>query len=336
MKIGNIDLDEEVLIIAEVGNNHEGSYTLAEDMIGLAAKAGATAVKFQTIVPEKLVSVSQADRIAQLKKFQLSYDDFEKLSRTARQEGIMFLSTPFDVDSAHFLEHFVPAFKIASGDNNFLALIDVIARTGKPVIMSAGMTELSQTEKTKDFIESIWRECGIEQDLAVLHSVASYPTETKDANLIFIKELQGLGVTVGYSDHTMGIEASILSVAVGARVVEKHFTIAKNYSRFHDHQLSADPQEFGEIVQRIRQAEELLGKAGKRVLDAEEKVIRAARRSITARCDLKKGERISIKDIAWLRPGGGLAPGEEQQILGKRLCRNIARGGKILLEDTTV
>ena len=234
MKIGNIDLDEEVLIIAEVGNNHEGSYTLAEDMIGLAAKAGATAVKFQTIVPEKLVSVSQADRIAQLKKFQLSYDDFEKLSRTARQEGIMFLSTPFDVDSAHFLEHFVPAFKIASGDNNFLALIDVIARTGKPVIMSAGMTELSQTEKTKDFIESIWRECGIEQDLAVLHSVASYPTETKDANLIFIKELQGLGVTVGYSDHTMGIEASILSVAVGARVVEKHFTIAKNYSRFHE------------------------------------------------------------------------------------------------------
>ncbi len=333
MKIGNVDLDEEVLIIAEIGNNHEGSYTLAENMIGVAAEAGATAVKFQTIVPEKLVSTSQADRISQLRKFQLSYDDFEKLYRTACQEGITFLSTPFDVDSARFLQHLVPAFKISSGDNNFFAMIDVIARTGKPIIVSAGMTELCQIQKVKDFIERIRRECEIEQELAVLHCVASYPTEPKDANLVFIRELQDIGVTVGYSDHTLGIEAAILSVAVGARIVEKHFAISKDYSSFQDHRLSADPKEFKEMVQRIRQAEELLGQKGKRILDVEKKVIQAARRSIVADCDLKKGECLTLKNITWLRPGGGLAPGEEQQILGKRLCRNISHGEKIFLED---
>ncbi len=335
MKIGNVDLDKEVLIIAEIGNNHEGSCALAEDMIGLAAEAGATAVKFQTIVPEKLVSIDQVDRVRQLKKFQLSYDEFEKLHQTAQREGVIFLSTPFDVDSARFLQHLVPAFKISSGDNNFWTLIDFVARTGKPIIVSAGMTELCQIQKVKDFIEGIWRECEIRQELAVLHCVASYPTEAADTNLVFIRELRDMGVTTGYSDHTLGIEAAVLSVAVGARIVEKHFAVSKDYSSFQDHRLSADPKEFKEMVQGVRQAEKLLGHKGKRILDAEKKVIQAARRSIVADCDLIKGKRITLKDITWLRPSGGLAPGEEQRILGKRLRRDISRGEKISLEDVT-
>lgn len=144
MKIGRFDLDKDILIVAEIGNNHEGCYSLAEEMIGKAAEAGADAVKFQTIVPEKLVSTSQQDRIEQLRRFQLSYEEFERLSKVAEQENIIFLSTPFDIESARFLESLVPAYKIGSGDNDFFPMIDVIALTGKPIIISAGLTDLQE------------------------------------------------------------------------------------------------------------------------------------------------------------------------------------------------
>ena len=228
MKIGDFDLARDILVVAEIGNNHEGSYTLAEEMIGLAAQAGAGAVKFQTIVSDKLVSPRQEERIQQLERFRLSYDEFERLSKVAQQENVLFLSTPFDLESARFLEPLVPAFKIASGDNNFFPMIDIIARTGKPIILSTGLMDLTEISKTKDFIEQIWHENDIDQELAILHCVVGYPTTPSDANLLAIRQLQKLGVTVGYSDHTIGIEAAVLSVALGARIVEKHFTIAKD------------------------------------------------------------------------------------------------------------
>lgn len=335
MKIGDRDLGKDILVVAEIGNNHEGKYELAEEMVRLAAKAGAGAVKFQVIVPERLVSPADKDRIRQLEKFRLSYDDFARLHEVAEREGVLFLATPFDIDSARFLNNLVPAFKIASGDNNFFPLVDVIARTGKPIILSSGLSDMEQIAGIRDFIQDIWRECGINQEMAVLHCVASYPTPREEANLLAIRQLQGLGLTVGYSDHTIGIEAAVLAAALGARIIEKHFTLDKNYSDFRDHQLSADPGEMAWLVARVKEVAALLG-TGKKVPQPSEKATESAvRRSIVARHDLRQGTILRWEDLHWLRPGGGLAPGHEAELVGKRLTRFISSGEYIMLEDVT-
>lgn len=333
MKIGDLDLNKDILIIAEIGNNHEGSYALAEEMIGLAAKAGANAVKFQTIVPDKLISVKEKSRIQQLEKFRLSYAEFEKLSKVAEQEKILFLSTPFDIESARFLNPLVDCFKISSGDNDFFPLIEVIARTGKPVILSSGMADIKQIRTTKNFIERIWKNKNIKQELAILHCVVNYPTDLANANLLAIRQLRELGVTVGYSDHTIGIEAAVLSVALGARIIEKHFTISKDYSGFRDHQLSADPAEFSELVKRVKDAVKILGDGKKRILDSERPMVQKVRRSIAASRDLKKGTIIALSDIIWVRPGIGMRPGEERKILNKKLFKPVSKGTIILPKD---
>lgn len=333
MNIGAIDTEKRVMIIAEVGNNHEGSYTLAEELIGRAAEAGADAVKFQTIVPERLVSVQQTARIEQLNKFKFSYEQFASLKSVADSEGIAFLSTPFDIESAHFLNSIVPAFKIASGDNTFFPLLEAIATTGKPIIMSAGMTELREIQASKEYIESVWQREGIASELALLHCVVSYPTPPEEANLLAIRALHSLGCTVGYSDHTIGVQAAVLSVALGARIIEKHFTIDNHYSAFRDHQLSANPADLRELVQRVREAELLLGQEAKHVQTAEAGNVVPVRRSIVAARDLPQGHLLQREDISWVRPGGGLAPGKESEILGKVLNRAVQHGEQILAAD---
>jgi len=333
MKIGEISTREKVLTIAEIGNNHEGSYTLAEEMIGLAAEAGADAVKFQTFIPEKLVSVQQTVRIEQLKKFQFSYDEFTKLSKVANNEGVVFLSTPFDLDSALFLNDIVSTYKIASGDNDFFPLIEVIAQTGKPIIMSTGLANIDEVKKSGSFIREIWKRKRIKQELALLHCVSSYPTAPEDANLLAIRELEHVADVVGYSDHTLGINAAILSVALGARIIEKHFTIDNNYSDFHDHKLSANPEDFKEMVEKIRLAEKTLGSEIKKPSTEELKNRIKVRRSIVAKHDLPTGHKISIDDLDWVRPGIGMKPGEEKKILGKKLIINIFKGKTITQND---
>lgn len=333
MRIGDVDLDRRVLLVAEIGNNHEGSCALAAEMIGLAAEAGTDAVKFQTIVPERLVSPREEERLAQLRRFQLSHEAFEQLAEAARQAGVLFLSTPFDIESARFLTPLVPAFKIASGDNDFFPMIEMIARTAKPIILSAGLTDLEGITRTRTFIEGVWATHRIEPQLAILHCVVSYPVAARDANLLAIRQLRDSGVTVGYSDHTMGVEAAVLSVGLGARIIEKHFTISKQHSEFRDHRLSADPAEFKELVERIRLAEALLGDGRKRVLDSERALNVGARRSIVAGRDLGKGTVLSWDDLDWLRPSGGLRPGQEDAVVGRRLTRALTRGEMILLEN---
>ncbi|MGE5417647.1 MAG: N-acetylneuraminate synthase family protein [Acidobacteriota bacterium] len=333
MKVDSFDIGKEVLVIAEIGNNHEGSFTLAEEMIGLAADAGVGAVKFQTIVPTKLVSVSETERIKQLSRFQFTYEQFEKLAQTAQKAGLMFLSTPFDIESAAILDRFVPAFKISSGDNNFYPLLEVIAGTGKPVIMSTGLTDMTGVAYSKAFIENIWREQNIVQDIAILHCVSSYPVGPEQVNLQAINTLKQLGCTVGYSDHTLGIDASLFAVALGARIIEKHFTKDKNYSSFRDHQLSADPQEMTELVKRIKELAVLLGSEAKELQTCEEAALLSMRRSIVADRDISKGSFLTINDITWVRPGSGLSPGQECRILGRQLNRSVKRGEQLLFED---
>lgn len=337
MIIDGFDTDRKVLVIAEVGNNHEGSCSLAEEMIGAAAEAGADAVKFQTIVPERLVSPQDTRRIAQLSRFRLSYDDFERLADAARRRGVLFLSTPFDTESVAVLEPLVPAFKIASGDNNFAPLLDTVARTGKPILMSCGIATLAELRGSVAAIRQTWRRLSIDGQLALLHCVASYPAPVEEANLLAMRCLiDEFKCDVGYSDHTLGIEAAMLAVAVGARIVEKHFTLDKNHSDFRDHQLSADPMDMAVLVRRIRAIEVLLGREQMVRQRCEEGSAKSLRRSIVASHDLRPGTRLSWRDITWLRPAGGLPPGREAILLGRMLKVPLKAGQMItpdLLDD---
>ncbi len=333
MIVGDFDTTERVLIVAEIGNNHEGSYALAEEMIGRAAEAGVDAVKFQTFRTEHYVSRRDDARFERLKSFELSHDEFTKLTAVAQQTGVIFLSTPFDLESVLFLDALVPAFKIASGDNTFYPLLGAAARRGKPIILSSGLADSTRIRHAKAVIETAWAEIGVEPGLALLHCVSSYPVPPAQANLAAIGQLRAeFDCTVGYSDHTLGIEACRVATSLGARIVEKHFTLDKNHSEFRDHQLSADPGEMGELVQAIRQVEVLLGSGEKRLQECEQSAERAMRRSIAAARDLACGAIIKWEDITWVRPGGGLPPGKEHVILGRKLAKPVRGGDRITLE----
>jgi len=328
MKIGGIDLDREVLVIAEIGNNHEGSFALAEEMVGLAAESGAQAVKFQTFKSEHYVSRKDTDRFNRLKSFELGDRAFERLAAQARKAGLLFISTPFDLESARFLGPLVDAYKVSSSDNVFYPLLGKIAEAGKPVILSCGLAGLEDIAYSAAFLRQAWKRSGgkPQPDLAVLHCVTAYPVPPEEANLGAIRAMQGLGLTVGYSDHTLGIDAAVLSVALGARIIEKHFTLDKNHSSFRDHQISADPAEMGLLVRKVKEATVLLGSGEKIPQQSELKNLTAVRRSIVAVRDMDAGETLCWEDLTWTRPAGGLAPGNEATLLGRRLGRPLKQG----------
>lgn len=335
MKIGNFDISRKVLVVAEVGNNHEGSYALAEELVGLAKDCGADAVKFQTFLPERYVSYRDEARFQRLKSFQLSFSQFERLAAHSRRAGIIFFSTPFDLESAEFLASICPALKIASGDNTFIPLIEKIAGFRKPMIISSGLADLATIRAAKVAVERVWAGMG-ESDakLAVLHCVSAYPAPPAEANLLAIPYLkQKLGCAVGYSDHTIGNEAATLSVALGARIVEKHFTKSKTHSTFRDHQLSADAADLKALIEHIRRAETMLGIAGKRIQECERDAILASRRSIVAARDLPLGAVVTYEDLAWTRPGGGLSPGRESLLVGKKLKKEVTCGDQFSLDQ---
>jgi N,N'-diacetyllegionaminate synthase len=335
MKIGNVDTSNEVLIIAEIGNNHEGDFSLAERLVGEAADAGAHAVKFQTFQTEHFISPLDKDRYARLEQFRLSYDQFESLSTCARDAGLLFISTPFDLHSARFLADIVDALKVASGDNTFIPLLQEVARCDKPVIVSTGLANLSQIETVVKTVEDVWAHKQVQQELATLHCVASYPVPPEESNLGAIKILANEfpNTTIGYSDHTIGADAAVLSVAMGARIVEKHFTIDNNFSDFRDHQLSANPETLKELVRRIKAAEAMLGSGEFGMEDCEKPAAEAMRRSIAAGRALESGHELSMDDITWIRPGGGVDPGDEDKLLGRKLIRSLDQGELIHLED---
>lgn len=331
MKIGHIDLEKEILVVAEIGNNHEGSFNAAQRMIREAAKTGVQAVKFQTIRAESLVSSRNVQRYRQLKAFELTQSEFNRLSEIAAEEGLIFLSTPFDIDSVDYLDPIVPAFKIASGDNNFFPLLEKVAGTGKPVIISSGISDMATIRRAKTFIEKKWKENGIVQDIAVLHCVSSYPVPAEEVNLSAVRTLkEALKCTVGYSDHSLGIESAILSVALGSRIIEKHFTLDKNYSSFRDHQLSADPTEMKMLVEKVRNASVLLGSGRKEIQESEMNAVSSIRRSIAAKHDLATGKVLEFADIKWIREPGGLPPGHERKLVGKVLKVDLPRDEVII------
>ena len=325
MIINSHNTSNKVFIIAEIGNNHEGDFNTALDMISAAADTGANAVKFQTIVPELFINKENRTRFNKLKSFQLSYKQFEKLSIFATKKNILFCSTPFDIASAKFLNNIQSFFKISSGDNEFFPLIESVCKFNKPIILSTGLVNLNQIKKIVKFIKN---RIDYKSKLALLHCVSAYPTPIKDANLKSINFLREhfRDLTLGYSDHTLGIEAAALSVACGAKIIEKHFTINKNLSDFRDHKLSADPKQMTNMVKKIRKIENILGDNNKEIQFSERNGLIDYTRSIASNKYLKKGAKVKKKDLTWIRPGKGFKPGDENLVLNKILKHNILNG----------
>lgn len=335
MKFGTLDTDKKVLIVAEVGNNHEGDLAKAKEAVAAAAEAGADAVKFQTFRTAHYVGPENQDRVKRLEGFRLEIEDFRALAKVASDSGLEFFSTPFDLGSLEALEGFVPVLKIASGDNTYWPLIEAAARTGLPLIASTGLLDLEGVQFLRSRIREIWRQEDIpDPGLALLHCVSAYPVPPREANLRALLTFAHAfsTETLGYSDHTLGIEAAVLSVALGARIVEKHFTLDKQTSDFRDHQLSADPQEFRCMVDSIRRAEVLLGSPRKEVGPSEAELAPLVRRSIAAGRDLEAGTILSWSDLTWVRPGDGIPAGQECLVLGRELRTKRSLGERILLE----
>jgi sialic acid synthase SpsE len=328
MRVGALDTDERVLIVAEIGNNHEGDAEVARGLVRQAAAAGAHAVKLQTFRAHGIVRARDEARFAQLSGYELKPEVVRELAELAHSQGLLFMSTPLDLESVELLEPLVDAFKIASGDNDFFPLLDRVGRTGKPVIVSTGLVNLGGARTAKAAVAAHGAE------VAVLHAVTAYPAPTEAVNLAAIPTLaQELQCTVGYSDHTLGNAACLAAVAVGARILEKHFTIDHDHSDFRDHKLSADPSELRDLVKRVTHVEELLGNPEKLVQAPEADLELAVRRSIAAARDLPRGHVVTLEDLAWLRPRDGLAPGQEDLLLGRALLRDVPMGDSILAED---
>tara|TARA_B110000858_G_scaffold197197_1_gene258092 strand:+ start:734 stop:1711 length:978 start_codon:yes stop_codon:yes gene_type:complete len=290
---------KKTLIIAEIGNNHEGDFGMAKKLISLAAKAKVDAVKFQIFKTENFVSINEKKRFKKLKSFELSYSQFKKLKDLAKKKKLLFIATPLDLESADFVIKYCDIIKIASGDNDFFELIKKVTKGKKKLIISTGASNHAIISNLLNFLEKY----KARKKTSLLHCVSSYPVTDSYANLHSIKYLKDkTKLKIGYSDHTIGYEACLAAVAIGAEIIEKHFTIDKNYSSFRDHKLSADLKEMKKIVQGIRRIENMKGDYSKFINRDENKNFNLLRRSLYAKKNIKIGDKFSLCNTNFLRP----------------------------------
>lgn len=334
---------KHVLIIAEAGVNHNGSLDIAKQLIDKAVEAGVDIIKFQTFKSEKLVSkaAKQAEyqqrnigkkdegQLAMLKKLELSPSDHEELMAYCRRKGIRFFSTAFDMDSIDYLHSLnLGLWKIPSGEITNYPYLRKIAQYHEPVILSTGMCELSDIEATVKVLV----EFGVKKEqITILHCNTEYPTPYSDVNLKAMLEIQDrFGVQVGYSDHTQGIEVPIAAVALGATVIEKHFTLDKNMEG-PDHKASLEPDELKAMVRAIRNIEQALGSEHKTISESERKNIEIARKSIVAACPIRKGEIFTEENLTVKRPGNGISPMQWLDVIGKTAVKDFEEEEMIVL-----
>jgi len=319
-------------IIAEAGVNHDGELETARRLVQVAAEAGADAVKFQTFSADRTVTrhapkagyqLRSTDpsesQVEMLRRLELSADAHRELTAESRRRGILFLSTPFDEQSADFLEGLgVAAFKIPSGELTNLPFLEHVARKGRPMIISTGMATMEETEAAVRAVT----EAG-NQGVLLLHCVSAYPADPRDANLRAMRTLErAFGVGVGYSDHTPGIEVALAAVALGACVIEKHFTLDRGLPG-PDHLASIEPAELRSLVRGVRTVEAALGHGRKEPAACEAEIAAVSRKSIVAARDIPAGALIT-KDLLTMKcPGTGLAPSMLGRVLGRTASRDI-------------
>lgn len=324
-----------MIIIAEAGVNHNGNFELAAKMIDAAAQAGADYVKFQTAVPERVISSiapkaeyqkettgSEQSQLEMCKAIHLPLADYARLAELCRRRGIGFMSTPFDLESIDCLAALdMDYWKIPSGEITNLPYLRKIGARGERVIMSTGMSTLDEVEEAVRVLE----ESGTPRaNIILLHCTTQYPTPYEDVNLRAMKALEKLGCAgVGYSDHTCGIEVPVAAAALGAVVIEKHFTLDKTLPG-PDHRASLDPAELAEMVSAVRHIEMALGSGEKVVAETERPNIEVARKSIVAARDIEQGEVFTEENITVKRPGSGISPMQWDAVIGQKAKRAFA------------
>ena len=320
-----------VYIIAEAGVNHNGSFDLACKLAAAAKAAGADCIKFQTFKSENLVShtaqkaeyqkntTGEGSQVDMLKKLELSYEEFLALKDYCDKVGICFLSTPFDFESIEFLNSIdMPFWKIPSGEVTNYPYLAAVAKTGKPVVMSTGMCDMTEIQDAIDVL----REHGA-KSVKLLHCNTEYPTPLEDVNLRAMQTMKdAFGLEVGYSDHTKGIEVPVAAVALGATVIEKHFTLDRNMEG-PDHKASLEPDELEKMVSSIRNIEKALGNGDKTPSPSEKKNIVVARKSIVAAKKIKAGEILTAENVTVKRPGTGISPMEWNKVLNTKAVRDF-------------
>ncbi|MCZ4407248.1 N-acetylneuraminate synthase [Cryomorphaceae bacterium 1068] len=337
---------EKVLIIAEAGVNHNGDLEKAKMLIDAAAEARADFVKFQTFSAERIVSGgakkatyqknnlggNDENQFNMLKKLELRPEYHQILIDYCVSRGIKFLSTGFDEKSIDFLDKlFTPLFKIPSGEITNKPYLEHIASKGKPVILSTGMTKLLEIE---DALKILTEKGLVKDQITVLHCNTEYPTPMSDVNLKAMLQIKDeLGVQVGYSDHTLGIEVPIAAVALGAKVIEKHFTLDRRMPG-PDHAASLEPHELKAMVAAIRNIEAALsGDGKKKPSPSEQKNITVVRKSIHLNKSIHKGHIIHEDDLIMLRPGDGISPMKIDAVIGKSASSDLNKFDKLSLED---
>jgi N,N'-diacetyllegionaminate synthase len=322
----------KIYIIAEAGVNHNGSIELAKKMVDKAKDAGADCIKFQTFISENIASKNagkaeyqkqQTDtnesQLDMLKKLELSFSEFVELNEYCREKDIEFLSTAFDFDSIDFLDSLkMKIWKIPSGDITNLPYLIKIAKLGKHIILSTGMSTM---EEIKIAVSTL-KENGA-GDITILHCTTEYPAPYDDVNLKAMNAIKAeFDVPVGYSDHTKGIEIPIAAVAMGATVIEKHFTLDKNMEG-PDHKASLDPNELKAMISAIRNVEVAIGSGDKNPAESEKKNLEIVRKSIIAKRDIAEGELFTEKNLTVKRPGNGISPMRWFEVIGKTAKRNF-------------
>ena len=328
-------------IIAEAGVNHNGDMELARQLVSAAVDAGADAVKFQTFKAEHLATADapkaeyqvrntgeSESQFDMLRRLELTEDDHRQLQEYCSELGILFMSSPFDEQSADLLADLdVPVFKIPSGEITNLPYLAHIAKKGRPMIVSTGMADLGEVESAVRTI----RDCG-NQSYVLLHCVSNYPSKAEDTNLRAMGTLStAFGAPVGYSDHTMGAEVAIASIALGACIIEKHLTMDRTLPG-PDHTASLEPGDFAGMVRGIRSVETALGHGRKEPAESESSTAQVARKSLVAAVDIRAGQPLTPESVTVKRPGTGLPPAMLSHILGRQARESIPAGSLIALE----
>jgi len=334
-------MTQKCLIIAEAGVNHNGSITLARQMVDAAAKSGADFIKFQTFRTDQLVTkdAPKADyqmrgensfesQFEMLSRLEINEAGFRDLANYAAEKRIGFLSTPFDMDSARFLNTLnLDAFKVSSGDLTNTPFLRQLSKFGKPLIISTGMALLGEVEEALYVLK---REGFPEEKITLLHCTTEYPAPTEEINLRAMLTIANAfpGLGYGYSDHSEGIEIAIAAVALGAQIIEKHFTLDRQMSG-PDHAASLEPTELAKMILAIRNVSAAMGDGWKRPSSSEIKNRMVARKSIVASSQIRSGEILTENNITVLRPGSGISPTRWDDIIGQKAGRDYLPGDLI-------
>jgi len=333
-KVGEREVgrNSPVLIIAEAGVAHFGDMNLARQLVDLAVEAKADVFKIQIFDVDSLISKEGDDWKDRLRLRNLTFKDTLDLKKYCDTKGIMFMATAHDETRISWLEKLdVPAVKIGSGEKNNLSFIKKLTELGKPIILSTGMYNNADVAETLDFIRSL----GCE-NLSLLQCTTSYPTPPEQVNLLAMKTLSSLfDGPVGYSDHTTDDLAVLSAVAMGAKIIERHITILTKVENAQDWKVSSGPEDFPELVKKIRRVEKIRGSYSKRPQKCEHKSKTWALKSLVANRDLKSGEIIKEEDLVVKRPGGGIEPNKIKDVIGKITNKSINKDSKIFWNDIT-